>query len=158
NFEPNGPTFAALRHLRVNGFQQVASFFFLQIQVAIARDAEGSGRKNFIAPVKLPRVIGDDFLQWNIVNRAEFRGDAEKPWQGARNRQHAKVGFTVSAFAPQKKGDAQSFVQNVRKRVRRIYGNGREHGLDAAVVEFLGELQSLGIQLRKTHYPYVLFG
>ena len=68
DFQANRFAFAALCDLRVDGFEQVAGFFFFEVEIAVARDAEWSGRQNFVAAIELGGVGGDDVLEEDVVN------------------------------------------------------------------------------------------
>src|SRR5271168_1035890 len=148
DFQPYRLTLAPLRDLRIDGIQQAARFFFLEVQIAVALDAKWRGSQNLVAAIKLGDVRGYDVLQKHVVNAAVCCRDAQQTRERAGNREYSKVGFAVAAAAaPQQKGNAQSFVENMRKRVRGIDGDRRKHGVHAAVIKNLGRLKCLRLEL-----------
>src|SRR5437899_7287014 len=70
NLEPDGIALAPLRHLGVNGVHQIASFFFFQVQIAVACYAKSRRSEDFITSVKPRRVRGHDVLQRHVVAAA----------------------------------------------------------------------------------------
>ena len=76
DFKAHGLAFAALCDLRVYGFEQAARFLFFQVEIAVACDAEGRGTENFVAPVKLGSVTGNDVVQENVVDAVARRWHA----------------------------------------------------------------------------------
>src|SRR5262249_31794806 len=146
DFEAHGPALAALGDLRVHDFEKAASFFLLEIEIAVAGDAERGGSQDFIAAVKFSGIRRDDVLQENVLDGFAGSGNAEKPGKRAGNGDHTEEGFVLSATAAQQESDAERFVADVRERVRGIDGNRSKHGVDAAFVESLRDARGFFVK------------
>ena len=67
DFEAHRIAFAAVVQLGANGFEQRARLFFLEVEIAVARDAEGGLGENFVAAVHAGGIVLDQVLQKDEV-------------------------------------------------------------------------------------------
>ena len=99
DFQAHGRTFAAPVKLRVHRFQDAARFLFFQIEVAVARDAERGGGKNFVAVVEPVGEGAHDVVQKNVFDGALRRREQHEPRQRARHGDDAEIGLRAAALA-----------------------------------------------------------
>ncbi len=90
NLQAHGVALAAVVQLHANGFKQRARFFLFEVEVGVARDAEGGVRQHFVAAIHAGEVLRDQVLQQQVVVRAVGGGQADKARQRARHRDHAQ--------------------------------------------------------------------
>ena len=83
DFEADGVAFAAVVELYADGFEEVAGFLFLKVEIAVAGDAEGGLGEDLVAAVHaggvaLDEVLEEDDSGWCWLPRAGARGAAAR--------------------------------------------------------------------------------
>ena len=67
DFEAHGVAFAAVVQLDADGFKQRARFFFFEVEVGVAGDAEGGAGEHLVAAVHAGEVLRDEVLEQQVV-------------------------------------------------------------------------------------------
>ena len=123
-----------------NGFQQRARFFLLEVEIGIARDAEGDAGQHLVAAVHAAEILRNQVLKEEVIKGAVGSGQANEPGQGARHRHHSQhQGTGAAPLAPQQQCQAKGLVQHPRKRVGRVDGDGGQQRIDLALKITLGK-------------------
>ena len=137
DFEANDVAFAAIVELGVDGLEQVAGFFFVQIEVAVAGGAEGAGADDLESFIEVSGVCLDEVMKEDVVDVARFvfGGNADEARESARNGDDTEIVRGGTTARAQREGDAERFVDDVRERMRRVDGDGGEEWIDLAGVE-----------------------
>ena len=139
---------AAIVQLDANGLQQRARFFLLEIQVGIARDAEGGAGLHLVAAIHAGQVLRDQVLQEQVIVGTLGRGQANKAGQRAGHRNHAQhLRAGAAPLEPQQQRQAKRLVEHARKGVSRVNGDGGQQRIDLALKVALGKGAGFLVQL-----------
>src|ERR1700733_4434347 len=133
--------------LQVHRFQKTAGLLFFKVEVAVARDAEGGGRQDFVTVIEPSGKSVNNVVQENIIHFVLRRRQAHQARQRARNRDDTEVNLRTAPFALKQERQAQRFVQNVGKRMRRIDGNRRKNRLNCLGVKTFNVLSRFRAQV-----------
>ncbi len=147
NFQAHRRTLPAAVKLHVHRFQDAAGLLFLEIEVAVARDAKGGGGKYFVAVVKPLGECVNDVMQKDILDAVLGRREAHQAGQSARHGDDSQINLRAAPLALEQKGEAERLVQDMGKRVGGIHGHGREKRFDRLRVEIFDVLASFGAQI-----------
>ena len=130
DFEANDVAFAAIVELGVDGLEQVAGFFFVQIEVAVAGGAEGAGADDLESFIEVSGVRLDEVMKEDVVDVTRFvlGGNADEARQSARNCDDTEIVRGGTTARAQREGDAERFVDDVRERMRRSMVTGVRRG------------------------------
>ncbi len=110
---------AAVVQFRAHRFQQIARFLLLQVEVAVARDAEGGGRNDVVALIHPRGMVHDQIGKKNEID-GPLRWQADQSRQRPRDSYNSGIGKRGATATPQQEGDAQCFVDHTWKGMRRI--------------------------------------
>src|SRR5580698_5292691 len=99
DFQAHGFALAAAMQLRVHRIHDAARLFLFEVQVAVARHAEGCGRKHFVAVVEAVGAGLNHVGKENEINRAVFRGKLHKARERARHGDDAEIRLRSATFA-----------------------------------------------------------
>ena len=80
---------AAVVQFHADGFEQGARLFFFEVEVGIARHAEGCVRQHFIPAVHAGQVLRDQVLQQQVVERCH-------PSAGSRTKRASARGTVTT--------------------------------------------------------------
>src|SRR5262245_9027503 len=139
DLQPHAEAEAAVAHLLLDRLEQVARLVLFDLDVGVARDAEGLAFDD--AHSREERV---DVRRHHLFEHREaiaLARDRNQPGDVRRKRQldAGEAGLMLAVFRvlrhdqyPQVHAD----VRDVRERVARVYGQGRENGKDALVEKF----------------------
>ena len=114
---------ALLGDLLFDFFQQIVGVFFVDVQLAVAGDAEGSRPEYLIAAKKLAGLQIHNPSQRHKVQFVVLARQAQDARQYARHGCHPHHGLPLSF---EQGPDAQGLVEDAGEGVRRIDDNGRE--------------------------------
>ena len=120
DLHPHRVSLAAVVQFRAHRFQQIARFFFLQVKVAVARDAEGGGRNDVVALIHPHRVVDDQIGKKNEIDRSLGR-QPDQPRQRPRHGDHSGIGERRATAATQQQRHAQRLVDHARKWMCRVH-------------------------------------
>ncbi len=73
-----------------NGLKQRARFFFFEVEVGVAGDAEGSAGEDLISAIHATQMLGDQVVEKEVVVCAVGIGQADEAGQGAGNSDHSQ--------------------------------------------------------------------
>ncbi len=147
----------AAHELALEGLQQVLGVVLLDLDVLVARDAEGVGLLDLHAREQRVEVRGDDVLERHEPGRRHL----DEPGQQGR---HLDAGEQLGPGdrVAHDDGQVQRQAADVRERVRGVDGQRRQDGEDLRVEEQLDlgllrrgelvppqELDALGLQVRE---------
>ena len=90
DLQAHGVALAAVVQLDADGFKQRARFFFLEVEVGVAGDAEGGAGEHLVAAIHAGQVLRDQVLEEQVVVRAFGGGQADEAGQGAGHGDHAE--------------------------------------------------------------------
>ena len=110
---------AAVVQLGAHRLQKIAGFFFLQVEIAVARNAECRGGDYVIPVIHAARVVGHEVGKENKIDGA-LAGQPDQTRQGARYRDHARIRQRGTAAAAQQESYAERLVDHPRKWMRGI--------------------------------------
>ena len=79
-------------------------------------------------------------------------GQRHQSRQSPGHSHHARISQRRATPAPEQKTEAKSFVDNARKRVRRIYGDGREQRIQLSFAVLIDEALCLRFKLVQAQY------
>ena len=71
DFEADGVAFAAVVQLGADGLEQVARFFFLEVEIAVSGDAEGSFGEDLVAAIHAGGEALDEVVEKHEVVSAD---------------------------------------------------------------------------------------
>ena len=130
DFQAHGGAFAAAVELRIHGVKKAARFLFFQIQIAIARDAEGGGGRNFISVIEALGKGMYHIVEENVFSRSFRRRQENQARERPRNGDDSEIGVRVAALALEQKGQAEGFIEDVRKWMRGVHRYRSEQRLN----------------------------
>ena len=123
DFETHLVAEPARRQLALERAQQIVDFFFVDEQIAVARDSELIAAGDFHAGEQVADVGVHDRRQKHEVVR-RLRDRRRQPHQSRQRARHLHHRFAAGAaeciFAFERHDEAQALVQHLRKRVRGI--------------------------------------
>ncbi len=157
DFQPHRVALAPIVQLNPDRLQQRTRFLLFKVEVGIPGDPERRMSKHFVATVHAAKILRNQVLQQQIVEPIVRRGQTDEPRQCARHRhhpQHLRAG--AAPFCPQQKRQAQSLVENTRKRMRRIDRDRRQQRIDLALKVVLRKSPGLFTQLLPLEQPDAL--
>ena len=158
DFETHGIAFAAVVELDANGFKQRARFFFFEVEVGVAGDAEGGAGLDFVAAIHAAEVLRDEVLEKQVVEFAVFGGEADEAGKSARDSDDAEdLRAGAFALAAKQQGEAERFVEDARKGMRGIDGDGGEKRIDFALEIGLGVGAGFFVEFIPLHEANALF-
>ncbi len=67
DLQADGIALAAVVELDADGFQQGARFFFLEVEVGVAGDAEAGVGQHLVTAVHARQVLGDQVLEQQVI-------------------------------------------------------------------------------------------
>ena len=131
HFEADGVAAVELAEFVFDGAQEVAGFFLVDVEVAVARDAEHVGAMDFdaveeAADMGLHEVAEED----EVLAVAVFFGEGQEAREDARDLHDGEIGGEV--FALQFDEEVEAFVEELREGVRGVDGQRGEDGEDFA--------------------------
>ena len=91
DLQTNCVSLASIVQLRSHRLQQVARFFLLQVEIAVACYAKGGRRDDLVSAIHLGRMRGHKIGEENVIVRAFVGGHAQNARQRTRHRNHAHV-------------------------------------------------------------------
>ena len=91
DFQAHRRTLPAAMNLQVRRFQNAAGFLLFEVEVAIARHAEGGSRKNFVSVVQPLRKGVNDVVQKRILDPVLWRRQAHEARQRTRHRDDSEI-------------------------------------------------------------------
>ena len=139
DFETNGVSLAAVVQFDANGFEQGARLFFFEVEVGISGDAERYAGEHFVSAIHAGEVLRDQVLEEEVVEFAVLGGEADKPGKGPGHCDYAEdLRAGALPFAPQQQGEAERLVEDARKGVGGVDGDGGQEGIDLALEVALG--------------------
>ena len=148
NFETDGIAFAAVVQLCTHAFKQGARLFFLQVEVAVAGDAEGGATDDLVAGEEARRTCLNEFVQEEEAKLAGGRGQPDETRQRAGYGEDAEdVAGGAAALSFEQKGDAECLIEDARKGVRGVNGDGREQSVDFAIEVVVDVAESVVVEL-----------
>ncbi len=139
DFEPDDVALAAVVQLFADGLEQRAGLFFLQVEIAVASDAEGCAADDGVAGEEALGVGFDEFLQGEDADIAVGCGQQDPALERAGDVDDAEH-RDVATLAPEEESEAEGLVEDARKRVGGVDGDGGEQRVDFALVIGLGEV------------------
>ena len=140
DFEADGVALAAVVELDANGFKQRARFFFFEVEVGVAGDAEAGVGEDLVAAVHAGEVLGDEVLEEQVVVCAVLGGKADEAWQGAGHGDDAEdLGSGAAALGAEQQRQAKSLVEDAGKGVGGVDGDGGQERIDFALEVVLGK-------------------
>ena len=126
--------------LDADGFKQRARFFFFEVEVGVAGDAEGGVGEDLVAAIHAGEVLGDQVLEEQVVVFALGGGQADKAGQGAGHGDHAEdLGAGAAALGAEQEREAESLVEDAGKGMGGVDGDGGEERIDFALEVVFGE-------------------
>ena len=158
NLQADNVSLAPVVEFGAHAVEQAAGFLLLQIEIAVARDAKGRFRENFIAAIHARRVVLDEIVQKDEVLGARARKQRHETGQSAWNRDHAehRAGGSL-AFAAKQESQAERFVEHPRKRMRGIDRNRSEQRIHFALVIEQGMLPGCLVHLVPLEHADAIF-
>ena len=136
NFQTHGIAEMALRQFALNLDAQILGLFFVDEQVAVARDAKLMAAEHLHAG----KQFADEGVQYRgkeneavfvicaIFTTAQRRGQTDDAWQQARRLNDGDAGMaTEGILAVEFDGEIQTLVEDTWKRVGRIQSDRRQH-------------------------------
>ena len=148
DFEAHRGTFAAAVKLLVDRLEEAARFLFGEIEIAVARNAEGRGGKDFVAVIETLGERVDYVVKENVLDGAFLRRNQHQPRQCARDGDDTDVRLLgAAALALQKKREAERLIEDVRKRMRGIDRDRREQRRDGLYEKLFDVLAGCGPKL-----------
>ena len=140
DFEADGVAFAAVVELDADGFKQRARFFFFEVEVGVAGDAEAGVGEHLVAAIHAGEVLGDEVLEEQVVVFAFSGGQADEAGQGAGYGDDAEdLGAGAAALGAEQERHAESLVEDAGKGMGGVDGDGREERIDFALEVIFGE-------------------
>ena len=140
DLEADGVAFAAVVELDADGFKERAGFFFFEVEVGVAGDAEAGVGQDFVTAVHAGEVLGDQVLEEEVVVFAILGGQADEAGQGAGHGDHAEnLGAGAAALGAEQQRQTESLVEHAGKGMGGIDGDGCEERIDVALEIILGE-------------------
>ncbi len=149
DLQPHRIAFAPVVQFGAHRFQQVARFFFRQIEIAVAGDAE-CRRGNDVVAVIHPRGVECHQVGQKDEVVGPVRRQPHQARQGPRHRDHAGVGKRRTAAAAQQESHAQSLVDHSRKGMRRVHRHRRQQQVEFLLAILFDESAGAGIQFVQT--------
>ena len=147
DLQTHGVAFAAIVKLDADGLKQRARFFFLEVEVGVARDAEAGVGENLVAAVHAGQVLGDEVLEEQVVVFAFLGGQADKAGQGAGHGDHAKhLGAGAAALGAEQQRQAEGLVENAGKGMGGVDGDGGQERIDLALEVVFGKGAGVGTE------------
>ena len=134
HFEAHGGAALHLAQFLLDGVEQVARLLLVDIEVAVARDAEEVSALDLHPAEKRLHMLLDDVSEEDIVVAAGLRGKRHEPRQDARGLDDCDVGADAITF--ELDDDIQAFVEELRKRVRGVDRKRREDGINGLEEKF----------------------
>src|SRR5580658_9370147 len=99
----------------------------MQIKVAVSRATKGAGGNNLVALVEVATVRFDQVMQEHVVDLVGLVSgpgwNAHQPRQFAGDGYDSQIGRRWTTARTQGKGDTESFVDDMRERMRRVNGD-----------------------------------
>src|SRR6202034_4716420 len=115
DFETDGVAFAAVVEFGADRFEQRARFFFLEVEVAVAGDAEGGAGEDLVAAIHAAGVALDEVGEKDEVLGVIRRRDPQEAWQRAGDGEYAQDRAGRSAaFAAEEQRQTHGLVQDTR--------------------------------------------
>jgi hypothetical protein len=78
NLQAHGVALAAVVQFDADGFKQRARFFFLEVEVGVAGDAEGGVGQHLVAAVHAGEVLRDQVLEQQVIEFPSAAGRRTK--------------------------------------------------------------------------------
>ena len=125
--------------LLLDRLQEIFGFFFVDLEVEVARHAERVNALQTRAREDAAYVPSDQIFEEDerMARRRPIREDDARHLQKARNHHRhlhdAKRGHATNAFTRKHHADVEALVANVRKRVTRVDRDGRENREELAM-------------------------
>ena len=137
-FKPHGRALAAIVQFVFNRLEQIVGVFFVDVQLAVARDAEMPVTKDICARKQIGEVVADEMAEEDVILAWIVAGQFHQPRQHARHLDHGEMTQHLAALRHfELHHHVQRFVQQLGKRMRRINGQRRHYRADLrAVVVF----------------------
>ena len=129
NLQPHRIALAPVMQLGADRLQQVARFFFRQIEIAVAGNAERRRRNDIVAVIH-PRGVERHQIGKKDEVVGSVRRQPHQARQGARNRDHAGISERGTPAAAQQKSHAQRLIDHSRKGMRRIHSDRRQQQVE----------------------------
>jgi hypothetical protein len=144
DLQPHRVALAPVMQLHADRLQERPRFFLLEVEVRVARHAEGRRSQHRVAAVHAGQMLLDHLLQEHVVVMAVRAGQVDEPGQRARHRHHAQhLRPGAAALRPQQQSQAKRLVQHPRKGMRGIDRNRRQQRIHLALEVAAGKLRRL---------------
>src|SRR5215212_6308102 len=157
--EPDALAEPAALQLVLYRLQEVGRFVLLDHEVRVAGYLEDVARDDVLAGEELVQVRRDNFFDPHKAHLGPFAGTAVlvgEPHKAVYGGRHFYAGHHPPSRVPDHDEQIQREVGDVRERVRRVYGEGREYG-QYVRYELFPELSALcGADLVVRHHAYAL--
>jgi hypothetical protein len=139
---------AAIVQFNANGFEQGARFFLLEIEVGVARDAEGGMRQNLVTAVHADEVLRNQVLEQQVIETAIGCGQADEARQRAGHGDHPQyLRAGATAFGSEQQSQAKSLIENAREGVGRVDADGGQQRVNFPLKIALGKGAGLFAQI-----------
>ena len=157
DLQPHGIALAPVVQLGADRFQQVARFFFRQIEIAVAGDAERRRGNDVVAVIHPRGMEGHQVGEKNKVV-GPVRGQPHQARQSSRHRDHAGISQRRAAAAAQQKSHAQRLVDHSRKGMRRIHRDRRQQQVEFPLAVLFDESAGARIQFVQAQNADAMLG
>ncbi len=162
DLQAHGVALAAVVQLGAHALQHGARLFLLQVEVAVAGDAEGRAGEHGVAAEHGLSLRLDEVMEKDEAMFAGGRGQCDQARQRTRHGDDAKLGLrdaqSAGALAAQKQSEAERFVQHTREGVRRVDRDRGEQRVDLGLVEVQGMRTRCLIEFVPLENVDLLFG
>ena len=136
HLETDGVAAIEFAQFILDGTEQIARLFLVDVEVAVARDAEHVGAADCDPVEKAADAVLHEVAEENeVLLCGIIVGKRQEPREDARDLHHGKVG--AESFAFEFHDEVEAFVEQLREGVRRVDGQRREHGENFALEVFV---------------------
>ena len=159
NFQPHRLAAPALVQLLFHGLEQVRRVFLIHVELAIAGQAESPVPEHLRAGKEIREKLPDQMAQKHIIPPAILAGQRDEPRQNGRTLHHRQMlGGNAVLRHLNPNDQVQRLVQQLRKRMRRVNGQRRQHRMHLIEIERFQPGQVRRFQFIEFQQPDFVFG
>jgi hypothetical protein len=141
-FQADGVAFAAVVQFFFNGLEQIAAVLFVDVKLAVARDAKMPVAEDARAGKQIPQEMAHDLAQKNVIAPSVGARQFHHRRQNARRLHDGQMAQVFRAgLHLQLHDDVERFVEQLREGMVGIDGQRREHWTHFAAIKILQPFQ-----------------